>query len=148
MRKLVMALAALVAGCSGAAAPVAIEKGTPCAFCRMTVSDLHLAGEVVAPGEEPRFYDDIGCLANDLRQRPASDGARAFVADFATGALLPAESAVYTRVASVPTPMSSHLVAHATPGARDGDARVRGGIPISGADVFGATLPGGGPHGK
>lgn len=143
MRKLAIVLSAVLAGCSGTLRPVAIEKGTPCAFCRMTVSDLHVAAEVVAPGEEPRFYDDIGCLANDLRQRSAPAEGRAFVADFATGTLLPAESAVYTRVESVPTPMSSHLVAHATVGARDGDARIRGGIPISGADVFGATLPGG-----
>jgi copper chaperone NosL len=143
MRKSMVVLAALLAACSGTLAPVTIEKGTPCAFCRMTISDPRLAAEVIAPGEEPRVYDDIGCLANDLRQRPAPADARAFVADFGTGALLPAESAVYTRVESVSTPMSSHLVAHATVGERDGDARVRGGTPVSGADVFGGTLPGG-----
>ena len=131
-----------VAGCGGDG-PVSIEKGTPCAFCRMTISNLRLAAEVIAPGEEPRFYDDIGCLANDLRQRAAPAAARAFVADFNTGALIPAAEAVYTRDASLATPMSSHFVAHATTAARDADDRVRGGTPVSAADVFGNTLPGG-----
>ena len=145
MGRLVVAQATLlvmVAGC-GSGGPVPIERGMPCAFCRMTISDPHLAAEVVAPGDEPRLYDDVGCLANDLRQRPAPAGARAFVADFTTGALLPAAEAVYTHDGSIATPMSSHLVAHATTAARDADGRLRGGTPISAADVFGGTLPGG-----
>ena len=31
--------------------------------CRMAVSAAGVAAQVVAPGEEPRFFDDIGCLA-------------------------------------------------------------------------------------
>jgi copper chaperone NosL len=132
----------VLGGCGGDG-PVPIEKGTACAFCRMTISDPRLAAEIVAPGEEPRVYDDIGCLANDLRQRPAPAAARAFVADFSTGTLIPAAEAVYTRDESIATPMSSHVVAHATTAARDADGRIRSGTPVSAADVFGRTLPGG-----
>jgi copper chaperone NosL len=110
----------------------------------MTIADTRLAAEVVAPGEEPRLYDDIGCLAGDLQKRAAPDGARAFVADYQTGALIPASDAVYTRVDAIATPMGSHLVAHATAAARDADGRVRGGVPRTAADVFGAAgAPGG-----
>lgn len=143
MRNLAVSALVVLAACGGPTAAVPIEKGTPCAFCRMTISDPNLAAEIVAPGEEPRMYDDIGCLANDLRQRPAPAEARAFVADFTTGALVPAAEATYTRVDSVATPMSSHLVAHASTTARDADGRVRGGTPISAADVFGNSLSGG-----
>lgn len=142
-RRLAILLALVLAACGRAAGPVPIETGTACAFCRMTISNTHLAAEVVSPGEEPRQYDDIGCLVNDLRQRPAGAAARAFVADYASAGLVPAGMAAYTRVESVTTPMSSHLVAHATPAAREADARVRGGTPLTAADVFAASLPGG-----
>ena len=123
---------------------VPIETGTACAFCRMAIADAHLAAEVVAPGEEPRQYDDIGCLAADLQKRGAPDRARAFVADYRSGTLVPAGDAVYSRADSIATPMGSHLVAHADAAARDADARVRGDARLTAREVFGADgLPGG-----
>jgi copper chaperone NosL len=110
----------------------------------MTIADARVAGEVIAPGEEPRQYDDIGCLADDLKKRPLTSGARVFVADYSTGALIAAAEAVYTRVDAIETPMMSHLVAHANDAARDGDTRVRSGIRTTVNDVFGASLAGGG----
>jgi copper chaperone NosL len=136
----------MLAACGGAGdPPPPIQAGTPCAFCRMTISDAHYAAAVVSPGEEPRQYDDIGCLAGDLQKRPLASRARAFVADYVTGALVPAGDAVYTRVESIETPMMSHIVAHATAAARDADPRIPGsGIRQTPKDVFGATVPGGG----
>jgi copper chaperone NosL len=139
----------VLGGCGGADdPPPPIQAGTPCAFCRMTIANAHVAAEVVAPGEEPRQYDDIGCLAGDLQKRPLPSRARAFVADYATGALVPAADAVYTRVESIETPMMSHIVAHATAAARDADSRIPGaGIRQTPKDVFGASIPGG-PNGR
>ena len=148
MRRLMVPLLALLAACGGPPAAVPIATGTPCAFCRMTIADVHLAGEVVAPGEEPRQYDDIGCLLNDLRQRPAPAGGRAFVSDYRSGVLVPADTAVYTRVHSLATPMGSHLVAHAAADARELDVRVLGGDRLAASDLFGAALAPGGPDGK
>ena len=146
-RRAVCVLVALVAlaGCGRTDdPPPPIQAGTPCAFCRMTISDGHFAAEVVAPGEEPRQYDDIGCLAGDLQKRPLPSRSRVFVADYATGALIPAGDAVYTRVESIETPMMSHIVAHATAAARDADSRIpRSGIRQTPKDVFGASVPGG-----
>jgi len=135
----------MLAACGGAGdPPPPIQAGTPCAFCRMTISDAHYAAEVVAPGEEPRQYDDIGCLAGDLQKRPLPSRARAFVADYATGALVPAGDAVYTRVDAIETPMMSHIVAHASAAARDADSRIpKSGIRQTAKEVFGANAPGG-----
>ena len=137
------------AACGGRGlGPVPIEAGAPCAFCRMTISELRLAAELVAPGEDVRQYDDIGCLVNDLaRNRPPS-GARAFVADYRSGALIAAGDAAYTRVDSIATPMASHLVAHADDRTRDADTRVGAGARRTVADVFGPAGPPGGSHGR
>jgi copper chaperone NosL len=139
----------LLAGCAGSGMqPVAIQAGTPCAFCRMTVADPRLAAEIVAPGEEPRVYDDIGCLVNDLERQTPPRGSRAFVVDYASGALVPANEAVYTRLPALDTPMASHLVAHRDDAARTADARTRGGLPQTPQQVFGPAGPPGGSHAR
>src|SRR5918994_1411318 len=48
-----------------------------CARCRMLISEQTHAAQAVAPDEEPRFYDDRGCLAKDAGSMPA--GVRLFV---------------------------------------------------------------------
>jgi len=130
-----IAVLAVMVACGPGSQPPAIEIGTPCSFCRMAIVDPRLAAEIVAPGEEPRQYDDIGCLVNDLRKRPLTGG-RAFVADYRTGALVRAGDAIYTRADAIPTPMASSLVAHADDASRDADPRVRGGPRHTAADVF------------
>jgi copper chaperone NosL len=135
----------LLAGCaSGAPRPAAFQAGTPCTHCRMTVLDQKLASQLVAPGEDPRFFDDLGCLTAYLAAHPAEPGVRAFVADHTSGAWIPAAEAVYSRDAALATPMNSHLVAHADASARAADPSVRGASRLSVADVFGpAGAPGG-----
>jgi copper chaperone NosL len=86
----------------------------------MAVSDAGFAAQIAAPGEEPRFFDDLGCLRDHLRTRPRlPPGAVAFVADHRTRAWVRASRAVFTRRESVETPMSSHLLAHADAASRD-----------------------------
>ena len=125
----------LLTGCTGdALAPVALQSGTACANCRMTVLDAKLASQIVAPGEEPRFFDDLGCLAAYLRAHAGNhDGGRTYVADHASGAWIPAERAVYSRDPSVATPMDSHLLAY-----RDDTARTADG---AGRQIGRLTLP-------
>lgn len=48
-----------------------------CARCGMMISDVPHAAQAVTQTEEPRFYDDRGCLAQDAARLPA--GARLFV---------------------------------------------------------------------
>jgi hypothetical protein len=73
------ALVLMSAGCrAGALEPQPLPlDSVDCARCKMMISDLKHAAQAVAPGAEPRFYDDRGCLANDAASLPA--GARLFV---------------------------------------------------------------------
>jgi copper chaperone NosL len=144
-RALAIALAA--AACtSGAPAPAALDtKNEWCGFCRMAVSDQRFAGQLVAPHEEPRFFDDIGCLGRYVSGTKAlPPGTIAYVADHRTKAWAPAAGAVYTRVAGLETPMGSHLIAHADSASRDADPEAKAGTPVPVTELFGA---GGAPGG-
>lgn len=131
-------LAVLASACGNAKVQPAALEAAPCAHCWMTVSDPTLAAQIAAPGEEPRFFDDIGCLSAYLKAHPSlSEGAVAFVADHRTREWVPASAAVFTRVPAIETPMSSNLVAHASSASRDQDRDVADGQPVSVAEVLG-----------
>jgi copper chaperone NosL len=140
----------LLAACSGGALePVPVDtRNDTCAWCRMTVSDARTASELLAPHEEPKIFDDIGCLRDYLGANPRQTaGSAAFVADHRTGAWVAAERAVYTRVPGLDTAMGSHLLAHADAASRAADPAARGGEPLGVADVFGpGVLPVREPH--
>jgi len=116
-------------------------RNETCASCRMPVSDARLASQVVAPGELPRFFDDLGCLFSFVKGGRASAGAAAFVADHRTKQWVRADRAIYTRVPGLETPMSSHLLAHADAASRAQDQDARGGTPVAAGELFGPTGP-------
>jgi copper chaperone NosL len=129
----------------GAPEPAALDtRNEACASCRMAVSSAAFAAQLVAPGELPRFFDDLGCLGDYLKAGKAPAGATAFVADHRTKAWVRADRAVYTRVPGLETPMGSHAIAHAHAASRDADPDARTGARLSPAELFG---PGGPPIG-
>lgn len=134
---------ALAACARGAAEPARLDtRNDTCASCRMAVSDARFAAQIVAPGEEPRFFDDIGCLARHLsKSPPLPRGAVAFVADHRTREWVRAARAVFTRRDSLETPMASHLVAHVGASSRDADPASAGGTPVNAAELFGPQGP-------
>jgi copper chaperone NosL len=108
----------------------------------MTVSDVRFAAQIVAPGEEPRFFDDIGCLKHYLAARSGLPrGSVAYVADHRTRAWVRAEDAVYVRQDRLETPMSSHLLAYASAASRDADPDSAGAVPVTAADVLPGKAP-------
>jgi copper chaperone NosL len=143
-----LALAALLSACGGLAEapPAPLDTANEaCRWCRMAVSDPRFAAQIAAPGEEPLFFDDVGCLRDFLHDRgDLPPRAVAYVADHRTRAWVRAERATYTRVPSLPTPMGSHLLAHADAASRDADREAAGGTPLITADVFGPAGPPGG----
>lgn len=146
MKRAVVVAVWLAACASGPPGPAPLDtKNESCAWCRMAVSDARFAGQIAAPSEEPRFFDDVGCLghfvAGGKARRP---GAVAYVADHRTRTWVRADAALYTEVASLATPMGTHLIAHADPASRDADPDAQGGTPRTPAEVFG---PGGPPGG-
>ncbi|HEX6976632.1 MAG TPA: nitrous oxide reductase accessory protein NosL [Vicinamibacterales bacterium] len=140
-RLVIVALALAAASCAGLPEPVDISGSEACTHCRMTVSDVHVAAQVVARGEEPIFFDDIGCLANWLKDAQPRDRAVVFVADHRTGHWVVAQHAVYTRAPHVATPMGSGIIAHVDAGSRDQDPAARGGTGQTIEQVFGNKLP-------
>lgn len=139
-------LAAVVltgAGCRshGPLPPASLDtRNDACASCRMTVSNARLAAQIVAPGEEPRFFDDIGCLSAFLKQQPArAEGAAIYVADHRTGEWVLASAATYTRTA-LDTPMGSRLIAHANEASRNSDSQTEGGQPVAAGAVLTGSI--------
>jgi copper chaperone NosL len=143
-RKVLVALLGLAAACApgGPPPPAPLDTANEaCRHCRMMVSDARFAAQLIAPAEEPRFFDDLGCLRDFLREKPAEvAGYTIYVADHRTRAWVAAEQAVYTRVESLWTPMGSHLIAHADAASRAADPEARGGAALTAAEVF-PSLP-------
>jgi len=146
MRRAVSILAVVLSACAGGPPkPAALDAGNEwCAWCRMAISERRLASQLVAPGEEPRFFDDLGCLGSYVKGRTLPPATVAYVADHRTREWVSAAAAVYTRVKNLETPMSSHLLAHADERSRDQDADAAGGVAVSPSEIFGAAgAPGG-----
>jgi len=106
----------------------------------MLVSDPLTAAQLVAPGEEPLFFDDVGCLARYLREHPPRRGAVAYVADHRSGAWVPAREASYVLQPGASTPMGSHVLAYRDPGSRGSDPAATGGRSLEFREVFGEAL--------
>ncbi len=142
---LVFALAVLGGCASGPPAPATLDtRAEACRSCRMAVSEARFASQIVAFAEEPRFFDDLGCLRDHLASAgPLPPGAVSYVADHRTRAWVRAERAVYTRLPGLATPMGSHVIAHADAASRDLDPASRGGAALSASELFGAALPDG-----
>jgi copper chaperone NosL len=136
-------LLSLVACTRAPVGPAALDtRNDACAFCRMAVSDARFAAQVVAPGEEARFFDDLGCLRGYLAAKPGlPHGAVAFVADHRTREWARASRATFTRREAVETPMSSHLLAHASAASRDADPAAAGGAAVPASELFGPEGP-------
>ncbi len=133
-----------VAACgAGPPSPAALDTSTEtCRFCRMTIADARFAAQLVAPYEEPLFFDDVGCLASFLKtSKSVSPDAVAYVADHRTKAWIPATDAVFATAAAFDTPMGSRIVAHADRQSREADLSARGATAVDPTEIFGESLP-------
>jgi copper chaperone NosL len=122
--------------------PVAIDaRNDICSSCRMVVSDSRTAAQIVTPGEEPRIFDDIGCLRRFLARHNVTPDAAIFVADHRTGDWVSAADAVYTRSTRQRTPMASGIFAHANRASRDADAAAAGGDDVAASAILKGDAP-------
>jgi hypothetical protein len=105
-------LALLTGGCTDSLTPLPVPVDrAECARCRMLISADDTGGQIVSANDEPRFYDDIACLAADAAR--ASEEARAYVRTV-SGSWAAAERAGYAHAGKTPTPMGSGIVAFET----------------------------------
>ena len=139
MRRWALIAALIVSACAaGPVAPADPRMGEEaCAHCRMTIVSRATAAQVARSGDEPVFFDDLGCLRDYLLHRPAAVDAVVYVADHRSGAWVEASTARFTKTGSA-TPMASGLVAHADQASRDADPAAVGGAPVTARDVLGS----------
>jgi copper chaperone NosL len=78
----------------------------------MMVSQLQHAAQAVAPGVEPRFYDDRGCLAADVAALPP--GALLFVQQDNASGWIDVSSAFFAFPSGLRTPMGYGVTAFST----------------------------------
>ncbi len=137
------ALLVAMACAAGPPPPAALDVvNERCRFCRMAVSDPRFAAQLVASHEEPMFFDDLGCLRAFLDGKPALPaGTVTYVSDHLTKTWLRAEDAIYTRNDAVPTPMGSHVIAHASAASRDADPDAQAGRSVTLSEMFPAGPP-------
>ena len=92
--------------------PVSIEANDMCSFCRMSISEKRYAAELIDDEGQAFKFDDIGCMANFIKQKRNSAPIQAtFVMDFDRREWLKAENAFYVRSAELKTPMNGGIVA-------------------------------------
>jgi copper chaperone NosL len=128
MRRSILLAALVVTACaSGPAPPAKVVIGEDaCAHCRMTVVSQATVAQIARRGDEPVFFDEVGCLRDYLGNHAAPADAVIYVADHRTGAWVNARTAVFTKT-STATPMGSGLLAHADAASRDADPAAAGG---------------------
>jgi copper chaperone NosL len=139
MKPGLMLFAMVAAACStGPPAPVALDVNqVACAYCRMIVSDHRFASQVVSRREEPRFFDDLGCLSNFIESSGGlPEGSVVYVSDHRTTRWVSLDAAVLTRVDSITAPMGSHVVAHESIASRDADPAAAAGRPVDQREVL------------
>ena len=143
--KTVWLVAALLAMACAAqpAPPQAIDtRSDQCSSCRMVISDLSFAAQVVAPGEEPRFFDDLGCLRDYLAANALPGKSSVYVADHRTHSWIETSRAFFTRLPAAQSPMGSHFAAYADERSWKADPNATEGTPVSVREVLGPASAG------
>jgi copper chaperone NosL len=128
-----VALCLVMAACAVQNRPASLVRGRDtCAQCRMVIVSQATAGQIVAPGDEPRFFDEIACLRDYLADSAHTfpDDAVLYVADHRTGDWVEASVAVFTRT-TMATAMASGLIAHASVASREADPAATNGTLVA-----------------
>jgi copper chaperone NosL len=79
----------------------------------MLVSEPVYAAAYRVAGGEPRIFDDIGCMAAELRREKPGDR-RVWLHDFETGEWLDGDRAVFVHADALHTPMGGGFIAFGT----------------------------------
>lgn len=81
-----------------------------CVFCRMAISQLQYAAEVIDVDEAVYKFDDIGCMLRFSHSRNLK-GATWFVMEYDSRTWLPATGAHFVRSPAIQSPMAGGIIA-------------------------------------
>ena len=117
MRIAAVALVVFLACSAEPPGPATIAFGSEmCAFCRMVISDKRFPSQIVSPGHEPLFFDDIDCMAKHIAAQSLPEESVVFVTDYKSSTFIPARDASFFRCPGLASPMSSGVIATAKAG--------------------------------
>jgi copper chaperone NosL len=103
---LISLLAFLIYSCSREIKPEEIEPHDICYLCKMAISQLNFATEIVTPNGEVYKFDDIGCMIEFKKMQGLPKGSVMFVRDFYTKEWVRIENAYFARSEKIQTPMN------------------------------------------
>jgi copper chaperone NosL len=117
---LVTAFALLAAACSAKASgpPEILVDRTACSHCGMLISEPVYAAAYQAHEQEPRVFDDIGCMLESLGRHTTSP-ATVWVQDVSGKGWLPGSEAIFVASPHLRTPMGGGILAYADAAAAD-----------------------------
>lgn len=109
---LFIAASIAILGCTASEAkPVDIFPEDMCSNCRMAISDLAFASEIVTDKEVFKF-DDLGCLESFKNKHKEIKAVATFVKDYESKTWIPIERSTIVKT-NLSTPMGSGKVAFA-----------------------------------
>jgi len=109
-----LGIGAFLLRCGGAKGPVPIEAGEDlCNFCRMVITDLRFAAEIIDEKGNVYKFDDIHCMIALAREKDFTpEKTRGFfVLDYQTKEWVRAEKAFFVKGQEIWTPMAGGVVA-------------------------------------
>jgi len=113
---LLITLLLLLVGCqTSGIEPVTLSSEDMCSYCKMAISEKRYAAELIDSEGQAFKFDDIGCMANFIKNKkdPAKTSA-SFAMDFNERQWIRAEDAFYVRSSELSTPMNGGLIAFKT----------------------------------
>ncbi len=111
---LILLLSSLFLSCSKEIKPEEIEPHDVCYLCKMAISQLEFASEIVTPSGEVYKFDDIGCMIEFTNAKELPEGSVLFVRDFYTKEWVKIEDALFVRSEKIQTPMNYFVVSFKT----------------------------------
>lgn len=94
--------------------PHAVHYGEDvCERCRMIISDKRFAAQFITGRGEAKKYDDIGCMADDLKdaRKRGETPLAVYISDYNTGEWLEAGKAFYLQNSELKSPMGYNIAA-------------------------------------
>jgi len=104
----------LLFSCSKEIKPEEIEPHDICYLCKMAISQLEFATEIVTPDGEVYKFDDLGCMIEFSKMRELPKGSVMFVRDFYTKEWVKIQEAYFVRSEKIQTPMNYFIVTFKT----------------------------------
>ncbi|CUU04786.1 copper chaperone NosL [Candidatus Thermokryptus mobilis] len=104
----------LLFSCSKKIKPEEIEPHDICYLCKMAISQLQFATEIVTPDGEVYKFDDLGCMIEFSKMQKLPKGSVMFVRDFYTKEWVEIQGAYFVKSEEIQTPMNYFIVTFKT----------------------------------